>query len=399
MTDRVGLSAHSLLSLIRRNLLLIALGTLLGAVAGFALSTMDRPYSATVVMEVATGADAGQTAMLAESAASTVESPAILSQAASDLGVAFEQLSRSVTADVQAGTNLVDVTAVSDSPQGATDTADAVANVAITDYRTRSNQRAIQVLAAGSDLLAEGTLESARAESARQASIGATVGSTQGQAIQDTATLSVASPALSADRTGVSSPVGILLGAAAGALLTSLLALSEFWNRRRHIRTLADLDYAASCLDATSESPQRASLLAINSGKPTLVVLSEDESAREELARRIAAAVAVDRTPVALVLVVAGNSELQQVGDQSWQVGADRASEVLSVGNRHTLLTRLGARAVVLAAPPSGDISLLLASGDDYLVLLAIPPGTRVWQAREQFEQYPGAKPIGVLLS
>lgn len=280
MADRGGLSAHTLFSLVRCNLALIVGGTLLGAITGFALATINPTYGATVVVEVATGVDPAQTSTLVESAASTIESPAIISKAATTLGVPDAQLSQSVSADVQPGTNLINLSATADSADSAVEAATEVTNVAITDYRTRSDERAKQVRSAGADLLADGTLDAARAESARQASIGSVVGTAQGQAIQDTVTLSVASPALSAYREGVSRPVGIILGAAAGALLTALVALSQAWNRRRPIRTLDDLEYAGDISGAPAEPADRAAGLALSSGRKVVLVLGADEAGR-----------------------------------------------------------------------------------------------------------------------
>ena len=397
MADRGGLSAHTLFGLVRRNLALIAVGTVLGAIVGFALATIHPTYGATVVVAVATGSDASQTSTRVESAASTIESPAILSQAATVLAVPYGQLEEAVSADVQAGTNLIDLTAVSDSQDEAVKAATEVVNVAITDYRTRSDERAKEVRSAGADLLAKGTLDEARAESARQASIGSVVGTAQGQAIQDTVTLSIASPALGAYRTGVSRPVGIILGAAAGALLTTLIALSRAWNRRRPIRTLDDLEYAATISDAPAAPADRAAGLVLSSGRNVVLILGDDEAAREALARRTAEGMAVNGTSTALVVVIPGDADLHNIGDKRWEVGADRVAEVLSRAERRKLPERVGTTAVVVCAPLTEQVSLYLAGQDDYLALVAIARGTQVQRAAEQLEQLGHTDRIGVL--
>lgn len=397
MADRGGLSAHTLFSLVRRNLALIVGGTLLGAITGFALATINPTYGATVVVEVATGVDPAQTSTLVESAASTIESPAIISKAATTLGVPDAQLSQSVSADVQPGTNLINLSATADSADSAVEAATEVTNVAITDYRTRSDERAKQVRSAGADLLADGTLDAARAESARQASIGSVVGTAQGQAIQDTVTLSVASPALSAYREGVSRPVGIILGAAAGALLTALVALSQAWNRRRPIRTLDDLEYAGDISGAPADPADRAAGLALSSGRKVVLVLGADEAGREALARRAAEGMVLNGTHTALVVVVPGEEDLHEVGADRWEIGAGQVDEVLSRVQRRRLPERLGTDAVVLCAPLTDDVTLYLAGQDDYLALLAIPVGTQVGRAAEQLEKVATADPIGVL--
>ena len=397
MADRDGLSSRSLFALIRRNALLIAVGTVLGALAGFVLTTINPAYGATVVVQVATGADAAQSSTLVESAASTLESQAIIEEAATKLDVTASELSQTVAADVQPGTDLIDLSAVSDSSEGAINAATEVVNVAISDYRTRSDQRAKQVRAAGADLLANGTLDETRAESARQASIGSVVGAAQGKAIQDTVTLSVASPALDSYRTGVSRPVGLILGAAAGALLTSLLALSQAWNRRRPINTLTDLEYAAAPNDTVVASAQNAPGLALTSGKKVVLVLGDAEPAREALARATAHGMTLNGTQTAMVAVIAGDQALHMLDEQRWEVGAEHISGVMSRTERRGLPNRLGVDGVVISTPLSADTSLYLAGQDDYLALVAIQRGTRVWRASEQLEQVANADPVAVL--
>lgn len=399
MVDSGELSAHGLIRLARRNALLIAVGTLIGALAGLALTNLNPAYGATVVVEVSAGADAGQTAMLVESAASTIESPAIIEQAASTLGVPVAGLTKSVSANAQAGTNLINLTAVAGSSDEAVAAATEVVDVAISDYRTRSDQRAKQVRDAGAELLADGTLDEARAESARQASIGSVVGTAQGDAIQDTVTLSVASPALGAYRTGVSRPVGVILGAAAGALLTSLLALSRVWNRRRPINTLAELEMAGAGLTSAVEPAEHAAGLAMTSGRKVILVLGDDEAGREALARRTTHGMILNGTRTALVTVVPGDQSLHRTDKDRWEVGADRAAEVLSRASRRDLPARVDAESVVICAGLTEDTQSYLAGQDDYLALVAITRGTRTWRAAEQFEQVATADPVGVLQS
>jgi len=267
-----GLSIRSLVGLLRRNVLLLTVGTLIGILAGLGATSLNRQYAATVIVEVAPGSDVGQTSTLVQSAASVLVSPIVIDTAAKDLGVDSSTLSAEVTSTVQAGTNLINVSAVSDSDQSAVDAATKVVNVALNDYRARSQERASQVRDAGSELLANGSLDQTRAEAARQSSIGSVVGSSQGQAIQDTVSVSVASPALSAYRVGVSRPIGVILGAAAGFLIASLVALSRSWNRRRPIKTLSDLEYAGRMGGVLIETPLRAAGHALNAAKPAVLV-------------------------------------------------------------------------------------------------------------------------------
>lgn len=400
MSDRNGLGIRTVVVLLRRNIIFVMAATLLGALAGLALSTINPEYQATVVVEVAPGADSAQTSTRLESTASTIVSPTIIDTASGVLGISSAQLAGTVTADVKAGTNLIDLTAVSDSPDSAIAAATTVVDVALTEYRAGSAARAKDVRASGADLLTNGTLAEPRAEAARQESIGAVVGSAQGQAIQGTVAVFIASPALAAAQVGVSRPVGIILGAAAGALLASLLVLSRTWNRRRPIRTLADLEYAAG-VDSQVEPSARAAGVALSSGKSYILVLGRDEPSREALARRVSSEMALNGTSTALVVVTAGDYAVHQVDvtGSRWEIGAQQAAQILSRASRRDLPAKLAVTAVVVSAPLDKDTSQFLAGQDDYLALVAVPQGTRVAQAEAQFELVASADPIGVLQS
>lgn len=191
--------------------------------------------------------------------------------------------------------------------------------------------------------------------------------------------------------------MGIILGAAAGALLTALVALSQAWNRRRPIRTLDDLEYAGDISGAPAEPADRAAGLALSSGRKVVLVLGADEAGREALARRAAEGMVLNGTHTALVVVVPGEEDLHEVGADRWEIGAGQVDEVLSRVQRRRLPERLGTDAVVLCAPLTDDVTLYLAGQDDYLALLAIPVGTQVGRAAEQLEKVATADPIGVL--
>ncbi len=394
-------------SFVRRFAVPLAVCTVLGAAAGFVVASTDQQYKATVVLGVRPGADAGQTSTLVESAASTVTSDVVINATAKELGVDPGVLAKRVTATVQSGTTLIDVSATGPSPDDAVRAATTLADQALTDYRDRSAAIGNEVRTAGEESLKNGKLSAPTAEDARQKSIGDTVGTAQGQSIQGAVTLSVVSPASSGVRAGVTKPVGILLGAAAGFLLCLLVLLAGGWRGRRRIRNAADLAdvRGASALLRTNDVNTLAGLV-LESGRRCVVLLGvgagDGDAGRSALAMGLEEALQRGGQNVARVLVGANpepTAGLARLDSGEWAVGSRRASSVLARSARDQLADRLGVDTVVIGASSSEPATRLLYGQSDFASVVEVVPGTRLANVEAVVEPLGASDPVVFLSS
>ena len=133
-----GLAPRRALDLVRRGWVWILVATLVGAGVGFAMAAARTGYEATVVMGVSGGGDPIAASTLAESAASTIGSEAVISESAVQLGVDPLTLLARTSSSVEKGTTLIDVTGIGESPSAAIAVATTVAQTALAGYRSRS---------------------------------------------------------------------------------------------------------------------------------------------------------------------------------------------------------------------------------------------------------------------
>ncbi len=393
--------AH-LLRVARHNTVLLTICAILGAALGVGFSIYQDSYTATVLLGVRPGNSSVQSEVLVQSAAVQVVSPSVIETAAKKLNVSRGTLSGQVNATVESGTTLINLNASNTSSEGAVEAATAVANAALSDYRSRNNQFAADIRTAGEQLLSKGQLASSAAEQARQDSIGSVVGAAQGQAIEGTVTISVVSPALEARRTGLGRVGGLIFGLAFGLLVGILLALSEGLRRRRKIRNRADLDEVVG-LRAALPYSDTASLAGtvLNTEHNLLVLSGSDEVSRRNAAAELVAKLGRNGYSVALVQILEGSQaglRLAQEPDGTWTVGSDNADDVLSRASRRTLAASLKSDIVIIDVVDPSQYAVYLAGQTDFLPIMVVPQGDRVSKVERDMQAVTTAQPVALLV-
>ena len=137
-TARDEWSWRGLARSLRRRALPLVVAAVVGAGIGFVWAGTDAEYKSTTVLGVRSSGDIGLTDALVNSAASTVVSDVVINAAAEKLGVDAGSLSQRVSATVQSGTTLIDLSAVAATPEEARLAATTVSEQALLDYRSRS---------------------------------------------------------------------------------------------------------------------------------------------------------------------------------------------------------------------------------------------------------------------
>ena len=365
---------------VRRNLLLIAVASLVGAVVGVLVAVADPTYRATALVGVRSGAEVS-TSTATETAAVSIVSPAVIEKAARELGEDPGTLGSQVSATVRSGTSLIELTAADTDADAALRNVTKVADVAIQDYSDRSAAVAQDVRNAGEEQLTSGTLSDDTAEKARTASIGSTVGVAQGQSITGAVTISIVSPALNAYLGGMTRSVGAILGAALGALLSTLLALSTVWRRWRKVRSAADLEDVPGAR-AVLRGDDLAGLTgtALTSGERYLVVGGASETNRRAICTELARGLRQNGYSASQISVLEGAANRQPLtrGEADrWSVGSAGATSVLARAERLSVRGIVHTDFVLVDIAEIGSASAFLAGQADFLPILLVPSGTR----------------------
>lgn len=386
---------------LRRSLWVVASAAILGAVLGLAVATANPTNKATTLLSVRTSAVVATTTAT-ESAAIALVSPAVITKAAQELGVDAGTLGSQLSAVVQSGTTLIDLTAVNADADAAVRNVTKVAEVAIQDYVDRSAAVASDVQAAGEEQLTSGTLSDETAERARSESIGSTVGTAQGESVTGAVTISIVSPALSAYAGGVSKPVGIILGAAAGVLLATLLVLSSSWRRRRKVRSAADLEDVPE-IRAVIAGGDVAGLTGtvLSSDTRNVIVAGGGQAPRRATALALSRGLRENGYRVASVAVLGDDLADQPLtmGDEgAWTVGTSQSTSVLARAARSSLSSALDSDFVILELRDLDLAAMFLTGQRDYLAVLLSEPGERFEQVLNRVGPVRASAPILVMV-
>ena len=401
VTQTPAYSWRHALHRVRRNLLLILVAGLIGAVLGILVVSGHPAYKATVLLGVRTSGDVS-TSTATESAAVSIVSPAIIDKAARALGVDPGVLASQVTADVQSGTTLIDLTAANTDSAAAVRNVTTLADVAIQGYVDRSAAIAADVRDAGEKQLKTGALSDVAAERTRTESIGSTVGTAQGQSITGAVTISVVSPALSAHLAGVSRPVGVILGTAMGVLLALLVVLSGGWRRIGRVRSPADLEEiggARAVLSAEDVDGLTGAVLA--SGEDYVVLAGADEASRRATAIGLVGGLRRNGYTVGRVSVLGAPSDqlpLTRGEGDTWSIGAQTPDPVLAHSARGTLRGVVKADLTVVDIPDLSSALVYLAGQSDFVPILMVPAGRRVGAVANDLRPIQAASPILVVV-
>ena len=399
-----GLAPRRALDLVRRGWVWILVATLVGAGVGFAMAAARTGYEATVVMGVSGGGDPIAASTLAESAASTIGSEAVISESAVQLGVDPLTLLARTSSSVEKGTTLIDVTGIGESPSAAIAVATTVAQTALAGYRSRSALAAEQVRAAGQELLATGKLAQPTAETARQESIGTVVGAAQGASIEGEATLFVVSSAQRATPIGVSRTVGVLLGAAAGLLVALLVLLSRSGRRSGRVRSTSDLEFVPGVTATMRASEvERLAGAALESGCRIVVLMGVGVPPRELdlLADGMGAWLRLGGRSVGTV-EVADDLEapvgLTLRSDGGWAVSSGQAGTVLARSARDRVTDSLHANVLIVCIDADDPSTRLMFGQRDFMPVFAVAPGTRRSTIDSLVEPFGDAGVVAVLV-
>lgn len=397
-------SAGGVASTLRRGLIPLIASAIVGAVVGGVLAGAESQWRSNVILGVRSSGDALLTETLAYSAASTVQSDVVISAAAKELGVTPESLKPRVAAVVESGTTLIDLTVTAATPDDAVAAGTTVANTAVAEYSARSAAIAEQVRTAGEKVLATGKLTEDVAERARQESIGAVVGSAQGQSVEGAVTITVVSPAITASRAGVSRPVGALLGAAAATLLMALALLAGLGRRRRRVRNEADL---AGIHGGGRSIPvadiDRVAGAVIESGRQCVLLTDAAPGAGPgaRLSTTLAAALARSGYSAGEIDIVSGSvadTAFTQMDGSRWTVGERRAQEVVARAMRPALPVTLGTQLAIIDATDAPAAVGLFDGHQDVIPVVRVPKGSRVGEVEQSLKPYVGANPVLVLV-
>lgn len=382
----------------------ILVATLVGAGAGFVMAAAGTGYQATVVMGVSGGGDPAAASTVAESAASMIGSEAVISEAAVQLGVDPLALLARTSSSVEKGTTLINVTGTGESPSAAVAVATTVAQTALDGYRSRSALAAERVRAAGQDLLATGRLAQPTAEAARQESIGTVVGSAQGASIEGEATLFVVSSAQRATPTGVSRAVGVLLGAAAGLLVSLLVILSRSGRRSVRVRSTFDLASLPGVRATMRASEvERLAGTALESGSRIVVLMGLGVSPQEldHLADGMGAWLRMGGRSVGTVEVAADLESpvgLTLRSDGGWAVSSGQAGTVLARSARDRVTDSLHANVLIVCVDADDPSTRLMFGQRDFMPVFVVAPGTRRSALESLVEPFGDAGPVAVLV-
>lgn len=273
---------------LRRRWYLVAVGLLVGAVAGVTVGLMS-PYRAEVLVRVTAASPDGEAvAEAVQTVLVLVDTDDVFNDAAARSGQDPADLrDRTRTQVTGTGSDLITIAVTADSPEQAQADAVTISDSALRLVATIADQSLAVLEGAGDRAINSGRLRDQAAEDARRVGIGQAVAARQGDALATAVLVDQVGQVQGATRALGSPAVIGAVGAVAGTLAGAFVA-AAVGTRRARIRTLRDLHdgvpsveaygrdgitrVAARCLPMTTPL---AAVLALPGAAPELGPMSE----------------------------------------------------------------------------------------------------------------------------
>lgn len=365
----------------------LVLGTILGAVLGlvFALVFEAGRYTAETVLQVApTQNESQRAAQLAQAVTVLAGSSAVLNEAAEATDVGAADLRRRTSVIWEDSTSIVTVAVQSRSSRDAQEQSTAVAEAIISQAAESSKVQLEAIREQATGALSTETLPDPTAEDARKSTLGNEVAQRQGAAIGSGTQIEIINPADRAEPSGITSPIGTVLGAFAGLALATAAAafLPVTRHRIRDNREIAMLAPSLRLYSRRAAHEQAGRLM--ESHASTLAVLAMPGA--EESARQLA-----DR----IVRVIGAHGLSAQLVDARQGLTSEQAS-VLRRGDRNPADARLH----ILVVPADEDTVELLAGQTEVLsAVVSVPRRTRLEDIQDVASAVATTGPVAIIWS
>lgn len=365
----------------------IVAGVILGAVVGLVASLVlgVGRFSAQTVLQVApTSDDSQRAAQLAQSVKVMAGSTPVLEVASEKTGVPVSQLRQRALVTWDDGTDIVTVQVSARTSEGAKEQSTAIADAVIELSGANTDARLSALTEQAQKLVTEAPLPDETAETQRKAGLGYTLAQQQGAAIGAGADIEVINPADSAEPSGITPLLGVLLGAFAGLALAAAAALLLPIGRHR-LRDNREVGVLAPTLRLRSRraAHEQAGRL-MESGGSTLAVLAMPGA--EDSGRQFA-----DR----VVRVLGAHGLAAQLVDARSGMTAEQAM-ILRRADRGID----GDRVRVLLCPASEDTIELLAGQTEVLsAIVMLPRRTRLDDLQDVASAVATSRPAAVIWS
>lgn len=365
----------------------IVLGAVLGAIAGLVFSLIFEAgrYTASTVLEVApTATESQRAAQLAQAVNVFAGSSPVYNQAAEANDVTAADLRRRTKVVWEDGTSIITISVSARSSQAAQDQATSLADTVINLSESSTGGQRERLLRESQEVLARDVLTDPTAEQARKGSLGSAVADQQGGVIASGTQITVINPADTAEPSGLTAPLGSVLGAFAGLVLMAAAAvlLPVARHRIRNNREIATLAPSLQLRSRRAAHEQAGRLM--ESGARAMVILAMPGA--EESARQLASRI---------VRVVAAHSLSAQFVDASDGLTSGQASALRrgEIVDGDTILR-------VVAAPANEDTIELLAGQTDVLSsVVSVPNRTRLEDLQDVTSAVATTRPVAIVWS
>lgn len=387
------------LALLRARWPWLVIAGLMGTLAGLLLGA-TQTYQATATLRLSGVTDPLQVKQAGQTLEEFSQSGPVIAKAATlpELkGTPPEELAKRVTAVWALDTYLVNITVKDTDGERAVAEANAMAKAVLDKTNEQRTQNTAALKKYVIDVLNDpvtGSGQATAVESERRIALGKGLGDQQVQAIVQSASVTIGSPASSYIAAGASRPIAAGLGGIGGLILGAVAALAVGAGRRR-IRTPNELRALAPelTLRSTTQAGEVAGRL-LESGHSTLVVLSLPSTPSS--ASRFAAAVAnhlrTHGSSVTLVNAIAlesGDASSMALPDEVWVLRRDIRQDVKSYFSTDMLV-------VACTAEPEA-VGLISGQSDLMAVIVAKEGRSSLQQVWDTVSAVESADPIVVL--
>ncbi|MCW2761485.1 MAG: hypothetical protein JWR85_1686 [Marmoricola sp.] len=352
------------------------LGALLGALMTRGLTT----YETSALMQITDSSqDSARIKQVGQTVERTATSSAVVADAAEARGESTADLTARLNAQWETDTDVVAISVRGTDPQDVVEDANAVVD-SLSAFYDRQTRAQIKVLSEqGNELLASGRLSNADAEAARRSGIGSALAARQANASAAATSVSLLDSATSAQSTGLSPTIAIILGAFVGVALSAAAALLLPF-RRRTVRRASEvpvlLPGGVRGLEATDNGAADVAGLFLESERSDLAVVAMEgtEQAAASFGADVAALLQAHGLSTALKDATEGTPEAAKKSQPKGGAATSKLTAFKSMGRSGRAATRseLGATALVLVTTATAEpLSLLSGQGEVMAVVVA----------------------------
>lgn len=365
----------------------LVLGTILGAIIGLVFSLMFESgrFTAETVLQVGAAQNESQRAsQLAQAVTVLAGNSAVMNAAADETGVEPADLRQRTTVTWEDGTAIVTIAVKARSSQAAQEQSTAIADAIIEVGQNTSEEQLAKIQTQSADTLVQNVLADPIAEESRKGALGQEVAQRQGDAIGTGTQVEIINPADRAEPSGITSPIGTVLGAFAGLALAAAAAafLPISRHRIRDNREIATLAPSLRLRSRRAAHEQAGRLMESNASTMAVLAMPGAEESARQLADRIVRVIGAHGLPAQLV-------------DARQGLSSDQAS-VLRRGDRNVGDDRLR----VLVAPANEDTVELLAGQTEVLTsLVSVPRRTRLEDIQDVATAVATTRPVAIVWS